>query len=339
MTSEQQKSIIFYTEWFKFVNRKIPPEDVAELWHAIGALHITGEDVSENLPLSVYAIFKQMKAQFDRNNQKWETVKEKRREAGKLGGKKSGEKRLEKTKQTKQTKHLLQNSEEPHIDSVSSDKNSVFSEANEANEAVNVNGNVNVNVNVISKDINKEKNIKKENEEPVKKYGEYNNVKLTDSQYQKALAYYGDEERLKKGIEILSEYLPNSKQKYKDHSLVLKGWVKKEVVKRYGWLDVDVDKNLRVSIHYPNCEPITEVQFIEEGLSRLPIETQKACYETWMGYSEPERYCVMVTTFDKPDIENKFQFAVRCISNEERRCQSIGKNKHFYNSDNPRIRL
>lgn len=56
------------------------------------------------------------------------------------------------------------------------------------------------------------------------KYGEYNNVLLTDTEYTKLCQEYGDMETLD-AIKYLDEYIEMKGSKYKSHNLVLKKWV------------------------------------------------------------------------------------------------------------------
>lgn len=70
-------------------------------------------------------------------------------------------------------------------------------------------------------------------EKPVKhKYGEYNHVQLTDKEYNKLLDDFG-KGKLDKCIQILDEYIEVKAPKYKNHNLVLRGWVNDEFKKRY----------------------------------------------------------------------------------------------------------
>lgn len=85
--------------------------------------------------------------------------------------------------------------------------------------------------------INKENNISTNvdilKEKPVKhKYGEYMHVQLTDEQYNKLLDDFG-KGKLDKCIQILDEYIEIKAPKYKNHNLVLRGWVNREYKKRY----------------------------------------------------------------------------------------------------------
>ncbi len=56
------------------------------------------------------------------------------------------------------------------------------------------------------------------------KYGEYNNVKLTDEERDKLFAEYGEAETLK-AIKFLDEYIVMKGDKYKSHYMAMRKWV------------------------------------------------------------------------------------------------------------------
>lgn len=84
--------------------------------------------------------------------------------------------------------------------------------ANNKQTATNVNANVNVNVDI------KEKNIKKEKH----KHGEYQNVLLTDEEYDKLHKDYPNASEL---IRYLDEYIEMKGYKAKSHNLAIRKWV------------------------------------------------------------------------------------------------------------------
>lgn len=173
-------------------------------------------------------------------------------------------------------------------------------------------------------------------------YGEHQKVKLTEKQYEQSLVYYGgSEERLAQAIQILDDYLEiNPKKKYANHSLVLKNWVKDEVIKKHGWLDVEVDADRHeIIVQFENCDSVHEVDFIKEGLAKFPIATQKQAYETWASFDTGKRFCAMLDTFNRTDIENKFQYALRLINDHTRLDIVIKKYKGDYRPQNPVIRM
>jgi tetratricopeptide (TPR) repeat protein len=173
-------------------------------------------------------------------------------------------------------------------------------------------------------------------------YGEHQRVKLTEKQFEQSLAYYGEnEERFNQAIQILDNYLEiNPKKKYANHSLVLKNWVKDEVIKKHGWLDVEIDSDRHeILVNFENCDSVHEVDFIKEGLAKFPITTQKQAYETWSSFSTGERFCAMLDTFNRTDIENKFQYALRLINDHTRLDYAIKKYKGDFKPHNPVIRM
>lgn len=74
-----------------------------------------------------------------------------------------------------------------------------------------------------------EKEIYKEKEKPVKhKYGEYNNVLLTDDELQKLKTEYSDyQER----IERLSSYIASTGKRYKSHYATIRNWARNDTNK------------------------------------------------------------------------------------------------------------
>ena len=67
--------------------------------------------------------------------------------------------------------------------------------------------------------------VSKESKTPKHKYGEYNNVLLTDEEYDKLKSEYSDYESR---IEKLSSYIASTGKKYKSHYATIKNWAKKE---------------------------------------------------------------------------------------------------------------
>ena len=67
--------------------------------------------------------------------------------------------------------------------------------------------------------------VSKESKTPKHKYGEYNNVLLTDEEYDKLKSEYSDYESR---IENLSSYIASTGKKYKSHYATIKNWAKKE---------------------------------------------------------------------------------------------------------------
>jgi hypothetical protein len=89
---KQRSSFVFYYDWLDLLNDE-SFENKGRLIDAVSKLHLTGEDVTDEMPDGVKMLFKQMKKQFERDAEKYQAVIEKRRNAGI----KSGIARQEKT--------------------------------------------------------------------------------------------------------------------------------------------------------------------------------------------------------------------------------------------------
>lgn len=113
--------------------------------------------------------------------------------------------------------------------------------------------NKNVKDNNIS--INNINNNKKENNKR-KSFGEYENVKLTDEQYQKLIFEFPKdyEERIK----TLDEYIQMKGDKYKDHLAVIRNWARKDKPKQSSKYD------------YKECYD-TNGNLVEEYHSRIEL--------------------------------------------------------------------
>lgn len=90
-------------------------------------------------------------------------------------------------------------------------------------EVKKLNGNNNIINNNIKKN-NINKNIKKEKIK--KSYGEYENVKFTDEEFEKVKAYFPKD--YMRRIQSLDDYIQQTGKKYKDFVATLKNWARKE---------------------------------------------------------------------------------------------------------------
>lgn len=120
-----KKSFVLYADLIHMV-KKLPKDKQAELFVLI--LEYVNDMDPEPEDIILQIAFEPIKTQLKRDLKKWETIKEKRSEAGKMGGRPKKEEKAKKAnglfeKQKKQT---------------------------EANKAVSVNDSVNVNVNAIN---------------------------------------------------------------------------------------------------------------------------------------------------------------------------------------------
>lgn len=124
---EEKKSVILYTEWAQPL-KALSLEDKGRIFDAILSYSETGETPHFDSNAAEMA-FSFIRLRLDENAQKWVDVRQKRREAGRLGGKQ---------RQANQANQA----------------NATFAKQNkqsQANQAVNVNVNANVNANVAAK--------------------------------------------------------------------------------------------------------------------------------------------------------------------------------------------
>ena len=115
---DEKKSIILYTEWAQPL-KTLSFEDKGRIFDAILSYSQTGQTPHFDGAAAEMA-FSFIRLRLDENAQKWTYIREKRKEAGSIGGKR---------RQANQA-------------------NATFAKQNQANQAVNVNGNANVNANV-----------------------------------------------------------------------------------------------------------------------------------------------------------------------------------------------
>lgn len=124
---EEKKSVILYTEWAQPL-KTLSLEDKGRIFDAILSYSETGETPHFDSAAAEMA-FSFIRLRLDVNARKWADVRQKRREAGRLGGKQ---------RQANQANQA----------------NATFAKQNkqsQANQAVNVNVNANVNANVAAK--------------------------------------------------------------------------------------------------------------------------------------------------------------------------------------------
>lgn len=122
--AQDKTSFLLYCDIIHTV-KKLPKDKAGELFMTI--LRYVNDENPEVNDVLVDLVFEPIKQQLKRDLKHWEGIKDKRSQAGKMGGLKSGEAR----KKTNEA----------------NEANASNDEANEANEAVTVNGNVIVNVN------------------------------------------------------------------------------------------------------------------------------------------------------------------------------------------------
>ena len=188
----EKESFILYNSFYESI-KSLKNEQLGKLLRAIFNYTINGEITQDN---EILIAFMFIKNQIDIDAKKWEEIKQKRSEAGRLGG----------INRAINKKQILSSKSKQRLTELSNAKQS------QANQAVNVNDNVNVNVN--DNVINKKRNIKEK-----KSYGEFNNVLLTDEEYAKL-----EKSNLLPYIETLSSYIASKGKKYKSHYATILTW-------------------------------------------------------------------------------------------------------------------
>ena len=135
---EDKNSFVVYAEIKETID-ELTDEEVGKLFRGMVEYQATGE-APEFTGVLKFA-FIPVRQQMDRNNSKWQRTRERRAEAGRRGGVKSGESRRNEANEANEANA----SNEKHDEA--NEANASGFGSNEANEAVNVNDNVNVNVN------------------------------------------------------------------------------------------------------------------------------------------------------------------------------------------------
>ena len=180
---EPKKSFVFYLSWRSAINL-LNDSQKAELLNAIFD-YVAGEPVFIN-DGGVNICFEFIKSDIARDLEKWENIKEKRREAGKKGGMYSkknnplGFKLINQTKQ-KEAKEAKEANASFAKQKEAKEANASFAKQKEAKEAVNVNVDVNVDNNIILTDNstdNKQNNIIEKKE--IKNISKYNSTSNND---------------------------------------------------------------------------------------------------------------------------------------------------------------
>ena len=86
--------------------------------------------------------------------------------------------------------------------------------------------NINTNIDLEGESLREgEKKTKKKNKKPKHRYGEYNNVLLTDEEYRNLQADFPDYEEW---IQRCSEYVASTGRSYKSHYATIRKWIRKE---------------------------------------------------------------------------------------------------------------
>lgn len=211
----EEQSFIFYESFYEAVECLDNSDDKLAILDAIINFGLHGEEPDLEGPL--FAIFKLIAGGITRAQS--------RREASRENGAKGGRPRNNPKVTDEEPNKTQENLNKP---------NKTYNNPTEpeANLNVNVTGSSNVNVNGSSNEnvkdngsVREEGNDKRSTRAQAKStFGEFNNVKMTDEEYEKLQEKLGTDQR-NKYVEDLSYYLyqhPN--QKYKDHYRVILKW-------------------------------------------------------------------------------------------------------------------
>ena len=182
-------SFILYNSFYEPI-KNLTNEQLGKLLRAVFDYTINGVTTKDN---DILIAFMFIKHQIDLDTKKWEEERKKRSEAGRIGG----------INRAKNQNQNLSSKIKQCLGVYKSAKQS------QANQGDNVNVNVNVN--------NKKENNKK------KKFGEFDNVLLTEEEYTKL-----ENNNLLTYIEKLSTYLESTGKKYKSHYATILNWSRKE---------------------------------------------------------------------------------------------------------------
>ena len=208
---EGKNSFVLYTSYEEQLSF-LTDEDCGQLLKAIITYVKTQKREKYNGAFGMAYSF--ICSQIERDMQKYNHIKEKRKEAGK----KSAQARQQRSAKSTSVKSVQQTS-----------TNSTVNVNGNENENVNVDGNVNENVNGnVINDINiyssvdttpKLKKIKH-------KYGEYKNVLLSDEDMEKLKTEFPNDYLNR--IERLSAYVASTGKKYKNHLATIRNWARSD---------------------------------------------------------------------------------------------------------------
>lgn len=191
---DEKKSFVLYCDYAEHVSL-LTDEDAGKLFKALFS-YVNSGTIQELSPVASMA-FSFIRSQLDRDRCKWEEIRKKRSEAGRLGGKSKGKKQ-----------------------NLANEANAFFDNHSETNKAdtVIVNGIVTDNAN--------EKKIKHI-------YGSFKHVRLTDDEIEKLIADYG-KPIIDDYIKRVDEYCQQFGKTYKDYNLTIRNWIRKDGVNSGG---------------------------------------------------------------------------------------------------------
>ena len=197
MGKRDNTMIIFTSYGEKF--KRLTDEEFGMLVRAMIDYQLNGTiPAFDNFNVSLS--FDVVKADLDAVNSKYEEVCRKRSEAGKKGGAPIGNNNASKDKGNNQ---MLEETSK-----TTKNKQNNLKDKDKDNDNDN--------------DNNTKKNVK-EKDRVRHIYGEYKHVRLTDEEYNRLVADYGESETAG-AIRILDEYCEQTGRSYKNHSLALRKW-------------------------------------------------------------------------------------------------------------------
>lgn len=199
-----KKSFVFYHEWGEIL-KKLPVEEVGNITLALIAYSECG--VIPTLSPIADIAFTAFKQAIDRDVEKWESTCQARSENGKKGGR------------PKKANGFSDNQNKP---------NAFLAFSEKPKKADNDSVNVKVNDN----ECENEKYTPNSSPPParkpkLKKFGEYQHIKLTDEQHSKLISEFG-EAVISEYIKRCDEYVQQTGKKYKDFYLTIRNWINKD---------------------------------------------------------------------------------------------------------------
>ena len=201
--SDEKKSFVIYRNWMEMIMAL--PDDIAlDLTRSIFAYCLNRDYAPEPTAAAIFDSFKPM---LDQDIEKWYTTRAARAEAGRKGGEANAKQKQANAKQ------LVANAKQMQPVNVN------------VNVTDTVNENVTVNDNGLPSEEDKREDAKASKREVRHKYGQYQNVLLSDTELEKLKEEfpYDWEDR----IERLSEYIESKGAKYKNHLATIRAWARK----------------------------------------------------------------------------------------------------------------
>lgn len=208
MAEKEKQSFVIYRNWMEMV-MGLPDEQALDLARTIFAYCLNRDYEPE--PVAA-AIFDTIEPVLEQDIDKWYKMREEKVRAGSLGGK---QKAANAKQNVADCKHMVADGKQ--------------NEAVYVNVDVDGNVDVSVNDNVLPSEGLKKEDAKASKKEPRHKYGLYQNVLLSDSDYETLKEEFplDYEDR----VERLSEYIESKGAKYKNHLATIRAWARKNTQK------------------------------------------------------------------------------------------------------------